>query len=94
MAATLPDIPIGQTWVDINTVSGIAVGTAIAILNKGNGEVRLIESDTIPAVDETDGLLLTTLENAYAMGSADAGSIRLWAKARGKLNSFVSVQEV
>lgn len=92
MAATIADILIGQTWVDINTVSGITVGVAFSISNKGNGEILTIESTSTPVADSRDGVPITTNEQGYAERYIPTNSLRIWCKARNVLGSVVTVQ--
>lgn len=81
MAATIADVPVTfSDWVDINTVSGITVGVAMTIQNKSTVWVHLIEQVTKPTLDATDGLLLTNVDNAYAITNIPTGAIRVWAR--------------
>lgn len=94
MAATLPNIPVGDSWVDINTQSTISVGTAMEIINKGGGDVVLVESSSEPSPSSLDGIPLTTTNAPYAIANIKTGSLKIWAKASGKLGSVINVQEV
>jgi len=95
MAATIADITIGQTWVDVNTVSGITVGVAFSISNKGNGEILAIESTTTPAADSKDGIPITTNEQGYAERYIPTNSLKIWCKARSStIGSTITVQLV
>lgn len=49
MADTLPNITIpANTWVNLYTASGIAVGTQIRVKLIGGGEVKLVAKATQP----------------------------------------------
>ncbi|CAH9011772.1 conserved hypothetical protein [Vibrio phage 277E43-1] len=83
MAKTLPDIPITpDAWVDLSDVSGISAGTPYLINNKSSVWVRLIESDTLPAIDDTSGEILANFPETYSAATITAGSLKIWAKAR------------
>jgi hypothetical protein len=81
MSQTIPDIPISYAeWVDVNTLSGIPVGTATAIFNKGDSALYLYEGDVAPAVDSKDGVILSTLYNPFGVANVLPGSERIWAR--------------
>ena len=80
MAQTIPDLIIGDTWVDVNTASGIAVGTSLDLLNKSPTWLRLAEG-TAPAADSTDGLTLGNMDTSYARRIIPTGSLTIWAKS-------------
>lgn len=94
MAQTLPDISIGQTWVDVNTESGIAVGTAMLLTNKGNGEILVLEQTAAPSASDTIGVPVTNTDAPYATANALANSLKIWCKARSVLGTTINVQEV
>lgn len=94
MAQTLPDVVVGDTWVDLNTVTGIAVGTRLALLNKSTTWIQLAEG-TEPAANYKDGVILRDMESNYAQADIPASSLTIWAKSAivGKL-CRLSVQAV
>lgn len=96
MTQTLPDITVGSgTWVDLNTESGIAVGTKMSVTLKSSIQCRLYEGATPPALDSTDGINLTGPKYPYASATILAGSLKIWAlSTQIGLNAKVSVQEL
>ena len=83
MAKTLPDIPITpDAWVDLSAESGISAGNSYVINNKSSVWVRLIESDTEPADDDTSGEILANFPETYSAATIPSGSLKIWAKAR------------
>jgi hypothetical protein len=94
MAQTLPDIIIGQTWVDINTESGIAVGDVMLISNKGSGDVLLVEQATAPLDSSKEGVPMTNTGDPYAVYTVLSGSLKVWCKAKGVLGTTINVQVV
>lgn len=79
--ATIPDITITSTeYTDINAAAGIAIGTAIDIVNKGSVWVYLQESETQPDADSTNGMPMAVLPWSTASVSIDAGGDTVWAK--------------
>lgn len=81
MAETLPNIPVGHdAWVDLSTVSGIAVGTAYEITNQKGGWVLLFESSTEPDINEKSGRRLSVFPNENSSAFIPEGSLKVWAK--------------
>lgn len=70
----------GSSWLDVNTLSGVTVGTAFSIQNVGAAIVYLYESSTPPV--EVDGVILfdalTSGPNSTAYISS--GSQKIWVK--------------
>jgi hypothetical protein len=77
MADTLPAFSVGSSWVDINTLSGIAAGTAIILQNVGsaNDVIDLAISATEPAAG-FEGIEL--FQNSFF--GVDAGENIVWAR--------------
>jgi hypothetical protein len=96
MAQTIADITVDATaWVDLNTTSGIAVGTKFSITNKGTHWVRLYEGTTAPVITVTDGEVLTTQPHSTSSSLVLAGSLKIWALcADTGASSKLSVQEL
>ncbi len=94
MAQTIPDITITPAaWVDINTTSGIAVGSAFTITNKGGEAVYLYEGGTAPAVDSEDGEVLQP-EGVRSTGTVEVGSLKIWGRSANTKTCRITVQEV
>ena len=95
MAQTLPDIVIGDTWVSLNVISGIAVGTAFKVQNKSTTWAILQESSTQPLNTDTKGELVTDLFHTEPSKLIAAGSLEIWAKSTidGRL-ATLSIQVV
>ena len=94
MAQTIPDITVDSTaWVDLNTASGVVVGTKMQVTNKSTPWVRLYEGATAPAVTSKDGEVLTNKPNPDSSGIVVAGSLKIWAICASEgFGSKVSVQ--
>lgn len=94
MAETLSDFDIPEdTFVSLNNLSGILVGTSFRMQNKGTNSILLIESNTQPADDSQDGVILTTVAFSYASAIVATGSGEIWAKADNG-ESKITLQEV
>lgn len=94
--ATLPDITIpSDQYVSVNSLTGIAAGTAIEIQLKGVTWVYLQTSVAQPSNDSTDGSLLTNLSYSYGTALITAGDDEVWARSTelGR-TSKLTVQEV
>lgn len=96
MAQTIEDIPVDNTaWVDLNTESGISVGTKMLITNKSDTWGLLYEGAVAPSIDSVDGVLITNLNKSYATAIILAGSLKIWAIAKKEgVGLKLSVQEV
>ena len=82
MAATIPDIVVPYNdWLDLNTASGIAVGTAMIIKNKSQTSVRIQEGTTKPDANSTDGEVLTSMALDYAGARVKSNSLKIWVKS-------------
>ena len=83
MANTLPDISVkSEDWTDLSDVSGIPAGTQYLITNKPTVWAMLVESDTKPETDYTNGVLLANFPSEMSSAVVTGGSKKVWAKAR------------
>lgn len=83
MSSTIPDVVLDNlTYQNINSLSGIAVGTKVILQFKGSGSIRLQIKPTQPATNSMDGVQLNTLE-FYVV---DAGESTIWARGTGRLS--------
>ena len=80
MPATIPDLLIpSDSFVSINDLSNIPIGSSMLAQIKSNSWVRLIESSTQPPATSTAGLLLTSLQEGYATFEVRIDSLEIWA---------------
>lgn len=80
MSATIPNVYVDDTaWVDIYTITGITVGTALDIVNKSVTWCKLYESNTAPPLNTTDGDLISNYDKNYAAAEVKVGSLKIWA---------------
>ncbi len=77
-----------DTWYDINTLSGAAVGTGLLIQNISTGNVILVESATMPVTDNGP-ILLNATQGDSAKATIEAGSLKMWAKVVGSPSKAV-----
>lgn len=77
--ATGTAFDIGQDWVDINTMSGIPVGTELKLQNKGLPQdiIQGLTSIEKPSDDETNGVYMKQISPFYRV---TAGERRLWVR--------------
>lgn len=78
--ASLPDFTIGDSWVSLNVLSGIAVGTSMKIQNKSNTWAYLVEANAAPVNPNLTGELITDLSHMEPSKIIAAGSGEIWAK--------------
>lgn len=81
--ATIIDISVTtETWVDVSSVTGIAVGTGYNIQNKKGSVVILVESATEPQADYTSGKYVAPFPSSVSTATILEGSSSIWAKAK------------
>jgi len=91
--AVVFEVAVSDSWVDINTVSTIAVGTAMELMNKGNYKVFITEDSSIPTEDEV-GKLITSRGKNYSVANVLFGSDRIWCRCSSDNGVILAVQEV
>jgi len=85
MAEHLPNIIApSDEYVSANTLSGIAVGTAFWMQNKGFYATHMIESATKPANDSTEGLVFGNIHSNINGPKISAGSLEIWIRCSHK----------
>lgn len=78
MADTLPDITVtNSAYSSVNTLSGVAIGTAIIIQNKSNYPVYIQTKATQPAATSTDGWIVMPAGSVQV----DASEPEVWARS-------------
>lgn len=94
MANTINDIPIPSTnFVNLNTVSGIAVGTPLIITNKGIDWGLLYIGNTQPEDESLHGEIICSLPRDTAIKFICEGEEAVWARATGNTPLLFSVQD-
>ncbi len=89
MANNLPRIPVQHDWVDLNTESGIAVGTAIKVQHVGGSSCDIVLSAVEPTIDIGE-----VIEPFKFVGVSSGETGTLWARARAISGSAnLSVQD-
>ena len=91
--AEIQDVPLADDWLDLNTYTGIAVGTAMNIQNDGAYHFRIQESSTEP-VSENEGFRVTTLGADYAAPTVRSGSLKIWVRCVSPAGTIIKVQEI
>ena len=79
MAQSIADIEITTTWQSINTLAGIAVGTAFELINKSNREL-LVWKGTAPVAGSTSGIPVASFPNEYCNVIFEAGELEVWCR--------------
>ena len=88
MANTLPSINLTPAdWTNLNTTSGIAVGTSIEIQNQSSQAITLAISPTKPAIG-FKGVLVPPLPSEIAV--VGTGESIVWAIGDGPVNVQVA----
>lgn len=94
MSDTIPDITLGTTeYVDLNTLTGIAAGTALVVFNKGIAPIRLQKAAAQPADNSTEGEVIGHRLHARSFLILDAGESTLWGKSAGVVDATISLQD-
>lgn len=93
---TMPDIRLqGTDWMNINTLSGVAAGTAMRLTNKGTSLIMMAESATKPETNGI-GMPLTPITHgwpAYGVADVATGSLDIWVRSVSG-DGYISVQTV
>lgn len=91
MADTRADVSVpSNTWVNIYSVTGITVGTAVVVYNKGSNACNLAIKATQPVIN-TIGIPLGW-DSAGNHKYVSAGESGLWVYSAGN-STYLSVQE-
>jgi len=69
----------GDDWVNLNTLSGCPVGTAVQIQNTGISSVLIQESTTKPT-NNNGGVLFNPHYGELSKATISGGSLAIWAK--------------
>jgi hypothetical protein len=89
--ATLSDVVLtGTAYVNLNTSTGLIVGTPLVIQNKGSAYVRIIISPSQPANTSTNGFVIKPLSSVTVENETDI----VWATASQIIDTPVSVQQL
>jgi hypothetical protein len=92
MADTRDDVIIPQsTWVNLYAATGIAVGTAVSVINKGSVAVNLAVSASAPA-NTNRGFPLLVGGGVDSTASVEATASGLWAYS-SQGTAYLLVQE-
>ena len=78
---TISDVDLQKAWLDIYSATGITVGTAVDIQNKGSDMVFVQVKGSAPAADNRDGYIILPYEKLQI----GAGEVGLWAYGAGEL---------
>ena len=73
-------LPANGDWVDINTASGISIGTNITVQCTGTVWVQLQESPSTPSTKE-EGKIITNLADPSAEAQVINAPLRLWGRS-------------
>ena len=88
MADSLPDIFFNEDdFIDVYAETGIAVGTALIVQNKGQQEVSLVVQSSKPSLPRDRGIVLSP----YDFVVVSSGESGLWGISANN-NARVSVQ--
>lgn len=91
MSDTRLDVSIpANTWINLYTATGITVGTALEIYNKGSTPCNLVIRATTP-VNNTMGIPIG-IDSAGQHRYVSSGESGVWVYATGG-SSYLSVQE-
>jgi len=101
MPQSIPDLPSSREWRSVAVESAIAaatvtnavpipIGTAFAMLRKGNVDI-LFQAGDQPAADDGTGV---TLNDLHDIAYFSAGELEVWYRADGDQTGRVHVWEI
>ncbi len=92
----IPDKNIdGLDWYSVNVLSGLPIGTPMAIQLKTNAMIILFESSTKPTVQSKDGVLVSNIFNEDSTKIITANSLEVWARCANEYDSAtINIQEI
>lgn len=91
MANTLPDVTIAQqVWTNLYTASGITVGTAVTLYNKGSQPFYVAISASAPVTsNQSFGIPVYPYNTPTASLNVPAGASGLWAYSPYQSNTVL-----
>ena len=92
----IPDKNIdGTDWSSVNVLSGLPIGTPMAIQLKTNAMIILFESDTKPSAQSKNGVLVSNIFNEDSTKIITANSLEIWAKCANDYDvATINIQEI
>ena len=85
----------GTDWSSVNVLSGLPIGTPMAIQLKTNAMIILFESSTKPAAQSKNGVLVSNIFNEDSTKIITANSPEIWAKCANDYDSaIINIQEI
>ncbi len=92
----IPDKSIdGLDWSSINVLSGLPIGTPMAIQLKTNAMIILFESSTKPTAQSKDGVLVSNIFNEDSTKIITANSLEVWARCANEYDiATINIQEI
>ncbi len=94
MSDTIPDVKVGtDAYADINTLTGIPVGTALVITNKSPSTIHLQVSASQPTDSSKEGEILYPGPAPTSIKLVTSGENTVWGKSVGHGEARISVQE-
>ena len=85
------DIKVYNGWVNLNSVSNIPSGTAVAIQDKGEYDALIQESDDEP-LTTTEGKIITTVGGGASEAYISDGSLSVWAYCSSPNGTIINIQ--
>ena len=92
----IPDKNInGTDWSSVNVLSGLPIGTPMAIQLKTNAMIILFESNTKPPAQFKGGVLVSNIFDEDSTKIITANSLEIWAKCANSYDvATINVQEI
>lgn len=79
MSQTILDIPIGNTWISLNSAAAISVGDSMLIQNKSTNWLVFAEGSQ-PSATSTDGVYVSPMHQHDSNKFIVTGSLEIWAR--------------
>lgn len=86
-------IEIHDSWVDLNTLTGIDVGTPVSIHNHGEYHLWVQENATAPTEDN-DGFKIGPMGSNHSVENILNEPLRIWVRCVSPNGTTIGVQDI
>ncbi len=86
-------IQVFNEWLDLNSATGIEVGTPVSIHNHGEYHLWVQENETAPSYDH-DGFKIGAMGSNHSVENILNEPLRIWVRCVSPNGTTIGVQDV